>query len=119
MFSKREITKGGMNSEQFKEIRLQLRLTQAELAGLLWVHADTIKRWERLPRVGKGVPETVRFAMYFLVENYPAEYRNKESKESKARIKKEEGYNQHEKKPGPQPQPGPIQFPEKDEPAET
>ena len=95
MLSKREITDGRMASENFKEIRLRLRLTQEELSDLLRVSVRTVERWEQLPYVGKGVPGAVRFAMYFLLENYPPEYRDKAGG---PRIKKEAGYNQHEKK---------------------
>jgi transcriptional regulator with XRE-family HTH domain len=58
--------------EQFIDIRLRLRLTQAQLAGILGVTEVTVGRWETRRSV---VPKTVGLAMLYLNEHYTPNHR--------------------------------------------
>lgn len=52
-----------MNNKEFKQKRVELRLTQMKLAGALGVDLSTVYRWE----AGKSpIPEHIRLAMWAL-----------------------------------------------------
>lgn len=52
-----------MSNEEFKQKRVELRLTQMKLAGALGVDSSTVYRWES----GKSpIPEHIRLAMQAL-----------------------------------------------------
>lgn len=48
-----------MTAENFREIRLKLRLTQAELAEKLFCSTQTISNYE----CGSGIPKTTQILM--------------------------------------------------------
>jgi transcriptional regulator with XRE-family HTH domain len=54
-----------MTGKRFKQVRTQLGLTQAQLAELLGVWANTVAVWERGE---KPIPGPVELAMKLLLE---------------------------------------------------
>src|SRR2546429_6866754 len=57
---------GGFPSKHFIKLRLRMRLTQSELAGLLDVSRRTVSTWEK----GRRIPTIVGLAIMHLQNDY-------------------------------------------------